>query len=308
MSEEKKNEVAVFEQIRRDLSTQKDAYKVPMSMVFGRGTVGDISSFGNRTLSQNAEMIESAIDSATELQNIWNRGHTQWTWKHINLNNISTWDNIRQVSAELANKKTALNEAKWRHVEAELKMRKLEDELQKGNESGKLDYWREVEIKVKLAKYKEQMAEGMTYIEGAMKDCMVLDKLYGELKERISNFNEADYEKEESKNHLRRALLQSLRDVRMTGAITKGEQELMEQIGVNPTKLQKLLRAYIASEETQETWGVDGLYEFVYKLADELIDEHKIDQLKMQLQGFSQNPWEEFTYLNRIGQKSQEKD
>ena len=140
----------------------------------------------------------------------------------------------------------------------------------------------------------------MTYIEGAMKDVLALNEIYEQLTKQLSSFSEADLEKAESKNHLRRALAQSIRDVRMTGSITKGEQELMEQIGVNPMKLQRILRAYVAQEEKQETWGIDGLYEFINKLADELIDEHKVDVIRMNLQGFTQDSPEQYSYINKV--------
>jgi hypothetical protein len=118
-------------------------------------------------------------------------------------------------------------------------------------------------------------------------------------------FTEYEYEKEESKNHMRRALIQSLRDVRMTGFITKGEQELMEQIGVNPSKLQKLLRAYVANEENQETWSVDEMYSFVNQLAEELIDVYKVDVIRMNLMGLNKEPKPDFSYINRVGLKQE---
>ena len=299
MSEDTKNEVAVFEEIRRDLAVNQQL-KVPMSYVFGRGTVGNIESFGGRSLAENALKVDQAMVVCSELQNIWNHSHTQWSWKHINMDNVSPFDNMRQIAAELAGKKNALNEAKWRHVETELKLKKLEDELKRGKETCTLDYWREVEINIKIAKMKEGLVEGMTYIEGAMKDVLALNEIYEQLTKQLSNFSEADLEKAESKNHLRRALAQSIRDVRMTGSITKGEQELMEQIGVNPMKLQRILRAYVAQEEKQETWGIDGLYEFINKLADELIDEHKVDVIRMNLQGFTQESPEQYSYINKV--------
>lgn len=299
MNENKKNEVAIFEEIRRDLAVNQQL-KVPMSYVFGRGTVGNIESFGGRSLAENAVKVDQAMVVCSELQNIWNHSHTQWSWKHINMDNVSPFDNMRQISAEMTGKKNALNEAKWRHVETELKLKKLEDELVKGKENCSIDYWREVEINIKIAKMKESLAEGMTYIEGAMKDVLALNEIYEQLTAKLSNFSEADLEKAESKNHLRRALAQSIRDVRMTGSITKGEQELMEQIGVNPMKLQKILRAYVAREEMQETWGIDELYNFINKLTDELIDEHKIDIIRMNLQGFTQESPEQYSYINKV--------
>lgn len=247
-----------------------------MSYVFGRGTVKSENSFGNTSLLVNSTKADKAIQNVEELQSIWNHSHTQWTWKHLNLSYHAPYKNMRQIAAEMAKKKTALNEAKWKHVEAEIKIRKIEEELQTEG----LDYWREVELKVKLTKLREGLAEGITYIEGAMKDVLVLNELYEQLKSKVSGFSEHDIEKEETKSHLKRSIVQCIRDIRQCGSITKGEQEYVEQIGVNPMKLQAVLRAYVENEAKQDTWDVSGLYEFVDKITDELADVIKLTLLE----------------------------
>lgn len=288
-------ELAIFEEIRKDLATTSEL-KVPMSYVFGRGTVKAEKSFGNTSLLVNSTKVDHAIQNVEELQSIWNHSHSQWTWRHLNLSYHAPYKNMRQIAAEMAKKKSALNEAKWRHVETEIKIRKIEEELQRED----LDYWREVELKVKLTKLREGLAEGMTYVEGAMKDVLVLNELYEQLKEKVSGFSEHDIEKEETKSHLKRSIVQCIRDVRQFGSISKGEQEYVEQIGVNPMKLQAVLRAYVENEAKQETWDVSGLYEFVDKLADELTDVYKVDAARMQLQGFKNESVEEFSYSNKV--------
>jgi len=294
-NEAKDKELAIFEEIRKDLALSSEL-KVPMSYVFGRGTVKAIQSFGNTSLLVNSTKVDKAIQNVEELQSIWNHSHSQWSWKHLNLSYHAPYKNMRQIAAEMAKKKAALNEAKWRHVEVEIKIRKIEEELQKEG----LDYWREVELKVKLTKLKEGLAEGMSYVEGAMKDVLTLNALYEELKEKVSGFTEHDIEKEETKSHLKRSIVQCIRDVRQFGSISKGEQEYVEQIGVNPMKLQAVLRAYVENEAKQQTWDVSGLYEFVDKLVDELADVYKVDVARMKLQGFSSDPIEEFSYSNKV--------
>ena len=303
---EKKNEVAVFEEIRRELTVGSQEVKVPVSYVFGRGSTHNLTSFGGKTLAENAERVDKALANVGELQSIWNHSHTQWIWKHLNLSYHAPMKNMRQIAAEIAGKKGAINEAKWRQVEAEIKIKKIEEELTKGAEDGSIEYWREVELKVKLAKLKEGIGEGMSYIEGAMKDILVLNELYEQLKDKVSSFSEADVEKEETKSHLKRSLVQCIRDVRQFGSITKGEQEYVEQIGINPMKLQTVLRAYVDNEAKQDTWDVSGLYEFVDKLTDELVDFYKVDEARMALQGFSTRIFEDFGYSEKLALLSNE--
>lgn len=289
--------LSLFEQVNKELVLGKEGIKVPMSYVFGRGVTANTPSFGALTFAENAARTDLALNNVGELHSIWNHSHTQWMWKHLNLSHHSPYKNMRQIAAEITRKKDALNEAKWRQVENELKIRKIEDELQN---SPNLDRWREVELMVKLTKLKEGLAAGVTVIEGAMKDVLMLNELYEQLKARVSNFSEVDIEKEETKSHLKRALIQSIRDVRLCGSVTKAEQEYLEQIGINPMKLQRVLRNYVEQEEKAESWDVRGLYQFVDDLTDDLVDICKVDAVRMELQGFKQDVIEDFGFSEKL--------
>lgn len=289
--------IAVFEEIRRDLALASDNLKVPMSYVFGRGTTGDLQSFGDRTMSQNALMVDQALDNTKELAHIWNHSHSQWTWKHLNLQYHSPMRNMRQISAEISKKKSAINEAKWRHVKNEIKIKKMEEEL----ETEGLDYWREVDLKVKLAELKEGLVEGNVYIEGAMKDVLALNDLFEQLKEKVGDFSEEEVEKEETVSHLKRSIVQCIRDVRQAGHISKGEQEYVERIGVNPSKLQMIIRKYVESEANAEGWDVAPLHEFVDGLAKELSEVYSVDKVVMQLSGFNPDANADYSYTKKIG-------
>ena len=299
--QDEKKEVAVFEAIvnNKEIATTEDK-KVPLSMVFGHGTLGNIQSFGGKSLMQNTVEVDKALANVGELETIWNHSHTQWTWKHINFSYHSPMKNMRQISAEISSKKGALNTAKWKHVKNEVKIRKIQDQLDKGNQDGTLDYWKEVDLKIKLAELQEGMVEGARYIEGAMKDVLAMNEMYEQLKERVNSFSEYDVELEESKSHLKRSLVQCIRDVRQGGSITKGEQEYMEQIGVNPMKVQKAIRIYVASEEEDESWDVSKLHEFVDNMTNELIDFYQVDKKVMELRGFKDEPLKEFSDINKL--------
>lgn len=296
-----KKEVAVFEAIvnNKEIATTEDK-KVPLSMVFGHGTLGNIESFGGKSLMQNTIEVDKALANVGELETIWNHSHTQWTWKHINFSYHSPMKNMRQISAEISSKKGALNTAKWKQVKNEVKIRKIQDQLDKGNQDGTLDYWKEVDLKIKLAELQEGMVEGARYIEGAMKDVLAMNDMYEQLKEKVNSFSEYDVELEESKSHLKRSLVQCIRDVRQGNSITKGEQEYMEQIGVNPMKVQKAIRIYVASEEEDDSWDVSKLHEFVDNMTNELIDFYEVDKKVMEIRGFDDKPLKQFSDIKKL--------
>jgi len=304
MSDENdKKEIALYEQVTRDIVTMDVAdFKLPLSSVIGRGLAVKEESFGGRSLVENADLVDKAIVNTNELQNIWNHSHTQWTWKHINLSYHSPWKNMRQISAEISSKKRALNDAKWRQVENEMKMRKLEEQLA---DETSMDYWKAVKLKIQLAKMKEGISEGAVIVEGAMKDILALNDMYEQLKAKVSDFSEADVEREESKSHLKRSLVQCIRDVRQNGSITKGEQEYMEQIGVNPGKMQRMIKDYVKDEETTDDWTSKGLYEFVDHIVNELIDTVEVDKIRMDLMGFDHESRDDITYDKKVAETHQ---
>jgi hypothetical protein len=86
----------------------------------------------------------------------------------------------------------------------------------------------------------------------------------------------------------------------MSGSISKAEQEYIEQIGINPMKIQNLLRAYVQKEAEEESWDVRGLYAFVDELTDELVDKCQVDKVRMALQGFSSDYNENFGYSEKL--------
>ena len=292
-------EVTVFDQVKRELDIQRDPmeFKVPLSDIFGKTSLAPKASFGQVTFKENIDKVDKALANVGDLQNIWNHSHTQWMWKHINLSWLSPHKNMRQISAEVSRKKGALNEAKWKHIQNELKIKKIEEELSKPEQ---LTKWREIELNIKLAQMREGLAEGATHIEGAMKDILALNEIYEQLKARLSDFSEEDIEAEETKTHLKRSIVQCVRDVRQSGSITKGEQEYMEQIGVNPSKLQRLLREYVKAEESSENWDVSDLYSFVDDLVVELTEKHKVDVKRMELQGFDPDYIGNITYDQKV--------
>lgn len=294
------NQLTVIDDIRSNVVVgDHKKYKVPTASVFGRGVSNKVQSFGGRTLSENAKLVDDAIDNTRDLQEVWNHSHSQWIWKHLTLSFHSPWRNMKQIEAEMSRKRSAINEAKWNQIRNEVKIRKYEEKLEKED----LDYWKEIDIKIKLAQLREGIVEGTYYIEGAMKDILSLNDLYEQLKKQVSDFSEEDFEKSESKSHLSRSLMQCIRDVRQQGCISKGEQEYLEQIGVNPSKMQVVLRDYVKKEAEQPDWGTTLLMEFIENLTNDMIDNHKVDVKRMAAMGFNSEHTLGIGYENKVAKK-----
>jgi hypothetical protein len=239
----------------------------------------------------------------SETERIWNRSHSQWTWRHINLSYAAPMKNLRQVSAEMTRKREALEEAKWNYMKNEIKLQQKEDKLAKEKDSLKAQL-----LEIDIAQLKSGMANGMKYVEGAMKDVLTLSNLYDDLKEKYSDYNEEDFEKEEARSHLKRSLVQCLRDVRQSGRITKGEQEYLEQIGVNPGKITLDMLAFLDYEQKIDDYTVRPMYEFLDDMCVKLLDQLKVDEVRMQLQGLRNHYDDDAIFLPKKSETNSQED
>jgi hypothetical protein len=82
----------------------------------------------------------------------------------------------------------------------------------------------------------------------------------------------------------------------------------MEQIGVNPGKMQRILQEYVEAEVQQDSWDSKGLFEFVDGLAHELIEKHKVDITQMSLLGYNPEAREDITFSDKVALSGKDSD
>lgn len=299
-------EVTLFEEsIKNAIATSELKPGLDFSKVFGRKGIGDIESFGGNSLAKNSERVDAALQDSVELQRIWNRSHSNWTWRHINLTYHSPMTNFRQLAAEIQKKRGAINSAKWRQLRSELRLKRMQEILDEGIK----DPYKEIEMHMSIAEAKEGMAEGMAYIEGAMKDVLELSDLYQQMKKKYGAFNEEDVEKEETKSHIRRSMVQSIRDVRQTGRISKGEQEYMEQIGINVGKMEAMMQKYVKDERSDDApWDTRQLFDFVEHVTNELVEKAQVDKIRMDMLGLEEKVNSNNTFKEKVATRLMSKE
>jgi len=87
-------------------------------------------------------------------------------------------------------------------------------------------------------------------IEASLKELGLLQEAYEEIK--LANgirddWDEEDFENSEIEHHIRQAFRQAHRDVSLTGAISQGNAEYLEQYGIHLQVANKLIRDYVAT-------------------------------------------------------------
>jgi hypothetical protein len=288
-----------------------------LSDSFARGKLAELVSFGGKSLAENTKRVQEVMDDARPLNNVYNRNHSEWTRRMINMDHFDPWFNMRQISAEMNSRRGALKEAKYRHMKNEVRLRRMFRDLQEleaqytaqqspdyvlAEDEELVDDLDIFDLRIEIAELQEGVLDGLSYIEGAMKEVLILGDLYEQLQKQINNFDEEDYEKHNARAHLRQAISQSLRDVRQGGAITKGEQRLLEQIGVNPKKMQQILQEYVndpVNGESADDISVVRTFRFVCELADDILATG-IVELKSETWGFDSKPRNDYMYKEKI--------
>ena len=228
--------------------------------------------------------VESALTQVEKSFAIWNRSHSNYQWKSLVVGSHYTpLRRLRQISAEISNKKNAMEEAKYKYLErtklAEIKRDKAENE----NDKLQKEY-----LLLQADKYDATAKMIEKPYLGAIKDILALSDLYSSIEkgiiEKYGKLDEETFEIEEAKYWVMRSFAQSLRDIRQSGVILGGNQELLEQIGLDPFVIHKLLVEYCNETKNDVSPLSKKLETFLCECAEEY---YQASMEKMERIGFS---------------------
>ena len=200
------------------------------------------------------------------------RRNTQTTNQLMTLTMLtdSPYRRLRQCLAQIESKRLSLEDAYFRYEKTKLKIKRWEE---KGDELSLL--------LIQEALHKQERSK--QYIEGALKEIAVFQDAYDEIRESHNipeNWDEKDAEEDEIRHHIRQAFRQAHRDMILTGHITQGNAEYMEQYGVHLQTAQRIIKDYIQNCEDMMNEGkmpsVEHLYLFLDDMVAHFYDAHKL--------------------------------
>ena len=231
-------------------------------------TFGDISiekyqSYGDKSLVQNLQNAEIAINKVKYTERIWDRSRSQFMLKHLTCSQADNWTRLRQVSAEMANKRMALNEAKFGYMESQVKIK-----MKKRKIDGETDSLKKELLEIQAAKMESQSSEVLVKVEGALKEIETLAIMHDQLKELIGDVSEEEFEKAQVQSHIKRAMTQSVREVRERGTIGCGNQEYLEQVGVSVMSALREIKEFLKQESDTNVANTSLLHSFVDDFAN----------------------------------------
>ena len=219
-------------------------------------------SYGGNSLETNLINAEKVIKHVQYTERIWDRSRSQWILKFLTCSNPDGWLRLRQISAEIVSKRMALSEAKWSYMKklTEAKIRR-ESMLEETSKNKKLL------LEIEAAEFEQYAAESLVLVEGALKEVETLGQMHDELKERLGEITEEEFEKAQTRSHIKRAVTQAIREVKETGKIRTGNMEYLEQIGLSTTAVLKDIFIFLEEESQAGVKDTSMLHKFVEETA-----------------------------------------
>ena len=224
---------------------------------------GSQLSYGDKTLSANIGEVEEAIRKVQYTERIWDRSRSQYTLKHLTCSNADDWLRLRQVGAEMSKKRQAYSEGKLIYLEYLTKAKIEREKIASENNVLQKEL-----LEIEATRFDLQACEVLIKIEGAMKEITLLATMHDDLVSNLGEITEDKFEEAQVKSHLKRAVVQSVRDMRECGAIRCGNQEYLEQIGVCVTSARKDIEDFLNQEEQSKITNTSLLHAFVNAFAD----------------------------------------
>ena len=245
-------------------------------------------SYGGKTFLANLENAEEAIAKVQYTERIFDKSRSQHMLKFLTCSNADGWLRMRQISAEINKKRQALNEAKFGYMKKIANIKIKRSEMTKEADENKI-----LLLEIETAELESQVKDVLVKMEGAMKEVETLAQMHDQLKDRLGEITEEEFEKAQVQAHIKRAVMQSIRDVKECGRIKVGNAEYLEQSGLSTSAIHREIIAFIEQESKSGTEDTSLLNKFVDAVAEKY--KNAINQQAEWL-GFDPNMNMNFTY------------
>ncbi len=223
-------------------------------------------SYGGKSLQENLDNAEKAIAKVQYTERIWDRSRSQWMLKFLTCSNADGWLRLRQIGAEMYRKRTALQEARFSYMKklTEAKI-KREEKLEEKSENKSLL------LEIEAVECESVASEMLIKVEGALKEVETLAQMHDQLKAKLGNITEEEFEKAQTKAHIKRATMQAIREVKECGKIKTGNAEYLEQAGLCTTSVLRDIFDFLKEEEQSGVIDTSGLHKFLDSMADKYV-------------------------------------
>jgi len=188
---------------------------------------------------------------------IFDRSHTNFAWDAHVINKDSDCRNISVISAQLKAKRDALMNARHEYHKKNARAAQAMEQAELCESGRAAD---KIVLMTEAHRLRAEVVTMEEAVMGCTKDIGTLTARYKEIEKRIiekhGRFDEEICELEEIEYWLKTACRQSLRDIRQFNHITKGEQEFLENMGLEPFAVAAEHRAFLESLAKKIVTGI----------------------------------------------------
>ncbi len=199
------------------------------------------------------EKLSGQLVEFQRAKKAFGKSHSQWMDVNLILSKPTPIRNARQALAHIEKSYGAIKETEYKikklMVDKKIKQRDLAKRLLSPMEMFRDGLERE-KLQIEIEEIDNQISTAAYYFEGALKTVQTYIDAYESIckAKNIGGFDEIDFEKEEEEYHIKTALLQSMRSVRATGRIDAGNQEYLEQCGINPGAAERFIMCFLNNQ------------------------------------------------------------
>ena len=205
------------------------------------------------------EKISQRMDEMDRANLSLGRSQTQTSNQLMTLTMLtdSPYRRLRQCLTQIEKLRQGIEVNYWSNLKHQKQLKEWEEEDSE-------------ETRVYLAEHYYMEQRNSIYMEGALKEIAIFQEAYEEIRKNNNipeDWDEEDAELDEIQHHLRQAFRQAHRDMTLTGSITQGNAEYLEQYGVHLQTAKHVIGEYIRACNTMLEEGrppnITHLYEFL---------------------------------------------
>ena len=216
--------------------------------------MNDIEKIHKNLIKHKA--LTETIEKYQILKSSFGKSTSQWMESNMAMSAQTPLRNIRHLLARIERSHQACKETEYK-----IKKLLLRQQIKERDTSKEKDDLKKEIIRVEIEEIEHKINSAMYYFEGAVKKIQHNYYCIQQIMEsnKYESFDEIDFEKEEEEYHIKTAMNQSVRCVRQTGRIDLGNQEYLEQCGINPGIVLKAILGWLLLEEKKSKEGKDDM-------------------------------------------------
>jgi small-conductance mechanosensitive channel len=228
-------------------------------------------------MPEHKEMLTTIQENLPEIArgtSLFGKTQSQFMDNMLTVSHPTPLRNMRQILAEIEKTSGALKEVYFKNEKKKIEIKIKQRELENEEDDLKQEF-----IQVEIDELRNQLATTETYISGAIRKITNYTIQYKSIEKKImeeqgvDQFNEIDFEKEESRYHVMKAFDQALCAARANnGRIDEGNHIYFRQIGVNGATAQRYIDLFLKDElellKENKAPSHDAVLVFLNQMAD----------------------------------------